>query len=154
MLSLKMKMESSRSQKWLGPMIPQSRDLTNGDGEGRPGRLAVSLRRAPRSSPGSADQFQPGPGRWKVDLSSCRWLTFRFMYIIDISTVRSTVTPSLSDFLKYLLSLCKERLKTTLNFAGSAFLHWEEISILKPFLWGCNWQFTGYTTKRPTIKKL
>lgn len=50
-------------------MIPQSRDLMNGDGEGLPGS-AASLRRAPRSSPESADQFHPGPRRGKVDLSS------------------------------------------------------------------------------------
>lgn len=39
-------------------------------GEGRPGRLAVSLRMAPGSSPESADQFQPDPERQTVDLSS------------------------------------------------------------------------------------
>lgn len=40
MLSLKMKMGSSHSQKWLGPMIPQSRDRTNGDWGGAAGRQA------------------------------------------------------------------------------------------------------------------
>lgn len=51
-------------------------------------RWVASPQRAPRSSPESAGQVQAGPRRREVDLSSHRRLTFRFMYVIDISTVQ------------------------------------------------------------------
>lgn len=88
MLSLKMKMESSHSLKWLEHMIPQSRDLMSGDrSRGCKASLATSLRRVPglhQNLLTNSSLVQGG----EMDLSSSHWLTFRFMYIIDVSTVQ------------------------------------------------------------------
>lgn len=142
MLSLKMKMESFHSLKWLEPMIPQNRGLMSGDGEGlrgRPCSISKENHCNLRSSPQSADQLQSGPWRGKVDLSSSHWWAFRSTYITDIVLCSCTVTSSFSDFFKVFAKALYTEIENDLVSCQSVFLNQEQVGLLTPLLWVCNW---------------
>lgn len=81
MLSHKMRTESCHSLRWFEPTTPQSRDLRSGNGTGAARRGLLGLE---RGVPGSYRTGWPIPvwsRKAKVDLSSSRWSTVRFVYI-------------------------------------------------------------------------
>ena len=88
MLSLKTRMESSHSLKWSEHMTPQSRGLMSGhESRGCEASSDASFRGVPglhQNLLTNSSLVQGG----EMDLSSSHWLTFRFMYIIDVSTVQ------------------------------------------------------------------